>query len=417
MYSIKIRLYLNKKQQEKLESIFNSCRFIYNKCLSYKIDTYNNEKRILSEFDLVNYYGQVLRKDPNYSFLLNTNSKLHNSTILHVNSSFVNFIKHNKGFPKFKSKREKEKSCKFPNKAISVNFLSEGKYLNFITDFNRVRFRTSKKYLEILKSIKRDDIQNITVTKKRSGIYEASICLNKSKPKGKKLKDTNSIIGIDLGVKQLLTLSDNTSFQNKKFYKKEDIKLKKLQRKLSKSIKCFKESKNEDSKYFGKNKGKNLEKNRLKVARLNEKITNQKDTYIHEITSKIINENQVIIMEDLNVQGMLKNHKLARSIQNVSFYEIKRQLEYKSSFYGRELILVDRFFPSSKTCSCCGSKKKDLKLSDRVYKCNNPSCGVEIDRDLNAAINIRNEGIKIKNNLHLNVKVIKKKSRGPLLRT
>jgi putative transposase len=412
MYTLKVRLYLNKQQKENIELLFDTCRFVYNKCLSYKIDVYKNTKKSLTEFDLVNYYNQVLRKDSNYSFLLNTNSKPHKAVITNLNKAYQNFFKNNKGFPKYKSKREKEKSCKFTNLAISKEFLSEGKYLNFVKGLYNVRFRCSKEYVQILNSIKRDDIVNITVTKKRSCIYEASILLKLNKPKGKKLKETDSIVGIDLGINKLLTLSDNTSFENKKFYKKEDIKLKKLQKKLSKSIECFKESKNEESKYFEKNFGKNLEKNRLKVARLNKKITNQKNNYIHEITSKIVNENQVIIMEDLNVQGMLKNHKLARSIQNASFSEIKRQLEYKSSFYGRELILVDRFFPSSKTCSCCGNKKKDLKLSDRIYKCDNPSCGAEIDRDLNAAINILNEGKRIKGSRNTF-----NNSRGSLLRT
>jgi putative transposase len=411
MYSIKVRLYLNKQQQEKLETIFDACRFTYNKALSHKINTYTNSKKSLSKNDISKYYHGFLRKE--FSFLKDVNTKVVKQSLRDLDKAFKNFFKNNKGFPKFKSKREKEKKCRFPNDAISKEFLSEGKYLNFIKGLYKVRFRCSKEYLEILQSIKRDDdIENITVTKKRSGIYEASICLNKSKPKGKKLKETDSIIGIDLGIKELLVLSDGTVHKNNKYYLKSEKKLKKLQRKLSKSIECFKESKNPKSKYFTKNKGKNLEKNRLKVARLNEKITNQKDTYIHEITSKIINENQVIVMEDLNVSGMLKNHKLARSIQNVSFSEIKRQLQYKSSFYGREFILIDRFFPSSKTCSCCGNKKKDLKLSDRVYKCNNPSCGIEIDRDLNAAINIRNEGIRIMNNRN-----VISKSRGPLLRT
>lgn len=136
----------------------------------------------------------------------------------------------------------------------------------------------------------------------------------------------------------------------------------------------------------------NRTKARLKLAKAHERIRNQKQDFLHNITSKIINENQVIIIEDLNVSGMLKNHKLAKSIQELSLYEFRRQLEYKSKWYGRELILVDRWFPSSKTCSCCGWKNKDLKLSDREFKCQD--CGSVLDRDLNASLNIEMEGLK-----------------------
>jgi IS605 OrfB family transposase len=137
----------------------------------------------------------------------------------------------------------------------------------------------------------------------------------------------------------------------------------------------------------------NRKKATVKLAKVHQKIKNQKLDYLHNITTKIVNENQVIVLEDLNVSGMMKNHKLAKSIQELGLYEMRRQFEYKSKWYGRELIFVSRWFPSSKTCSCCGWKNNNLKLSDREFICE--ECGLVIDRDENAAINIENEGIRI----------------------
>ena len=192
-----------------------------------------------------------------------------------------------------------------------------------------------------------------------------------------KFNKTNNIIGIDLGIKDLIITSNGEKFENKQFYRKQESKLKKLNRKFAKTQK--------DS--------NNHKKIRVKIAKLNDKIRNQRLWYIHHIVNQLLNENQVIVMEDLNVSGMIQNHKLAKSIQDVSFCELKQILQYKASWNDKQVIFIDRFYPSSKLCSGCGYKKDDLQLSDREWVC--PECGAIHDRDINAAKNILEEGKRI----------------------
>ena len=192
-----------------------------------------------------------------------------------------------------------------------------------------------------------------------------------------KFNKTNNIIGIDLGIKDLIITSNGEKFENKQFYRKQESKLKKLNRKFAKTQK--------DS--------NNHKKIRVKIAKLNDKIRNQRLWYIHHIVNQLLNENQVIVMEDLNVSGMMQNHKLAKSIQDVSFCELKQILQYKASWNDKQVIFIDRFYPSSKTCHCCGYKNDSLQLSDREWVC--PECGAIHDRDINAAKNILEEGKRI----------------------
>ena len=188
---------------------------------------------------------------------------------------------------------------------------------------------------------------------------------------------TNKIVGIDLGIKDLMITSNGEKFENKQFYRKQENKLKKLNRKFAKTQLT----------------SNNHQKIRVKIAKLNEKIKNQRLWYIHHIVNQLLNENQVIVMEDLNVSGMIQNHKLAKSIQDVSFSELKQILQYKASWEDKQVIFIDRFYPSSKLCSDCGYKNDLLQLSDREWVC--PECGVVHDRDINAAVNILNEGKRI----------------------
>ena len=191
------------------------------------------------------------------------------------------------------------------------------------------------------------------------------------------MPQSQNTVGIDLGIKDFITTSEGETFENKHFKKSVSDRLKKLQRQLSRKQK-------------GSN---NRNKARLKLAKLNKRINDSKLNYLHEVTNTLINENQVICIEDLNVKGMVKNHRLAESISEMNFGEFVRMLEYKASWYDRVVVKVDRFYPSSKTCNHCGYIKKDLKLSDRRWIC--PICGEIIDRDYNAACNIRDKGIEI----------------------
>jgi putative transposase len=188
---------------------------------------------------------------------------------------------------------------------------------------------------------------------------------------------TGKMVGIDLGLKSFATLSGSTVIDNIKFFREKQSEIVKIQRHLSRK----------------KKGGNRYRKNKLRIARLHNKIANKRNYFLHSVTTYLADNYDVICIEDLNVSGMLSNHKLAKAISDTSFYQFRSMLEYKCNWYGKELVVIDRFYPSSKTCSKCGWKKEDLTLSDRVFKCEN--CGMEIDRDLNAAINIKRVGVDI----------------------
>lgn len=213
-----------------------------------------------------------------------------------------------------------------------------------------------------------------TVSKNACGQYFVSILADTPiEGKGK----TGKVVGIDLGLKSFATLSDGTIIDNVKFFREKQSEIAKMQKHLSRKIK-------------GSNR---YRKNKLRIARLHNKIVNRRKYFLHNITTYLVDNYDIICIEDLNVGGMLANHKLAKAIFDASFYQFRSMLEYKCRWYGKELSIIDRFYPSSKTCSNCGWKKEDLTLSDRIFKCEN--CGIEIDRDLNAAINIKRVGVDI----------------------
>lgn len=217
-------------------------------------------------------------------------------------------------------------------------------------------------------------ILSCTVSRNCSGQYFVSIAVDTNisiKPK------TGKEVGIDLGIKEFATLSDNTVFENQKYLRNNQSKIQRIQKHLSKKVR-------------GSSRYKKL---KLRLAKLHNHIANSRSNYIHNITSYLVNNYDIICIEDLNVSGMIKNHCLASSVSDASFSMFRSQLEYKCGWYGKKLVVIDRFYPSSKTCSCCGWRDPDLKLSDRVFKCEN--CGNEMDRDLNAAINIKRVGVDI----------------------
>ena len=218
---------------------------------------------------------------------------------------------------------------------------------------------------------------NITLKKSNTNKYFCSICCECQEPE--KLEKNHYNIGFDLGLKDFLIDSDGIVINNPKYFRKSQEKLAKEQRKLSHCIKG----------------SKNYIKQKLKVALIYEKVKNQRKDFQHKISSQLVNENQVIVSEDLNVKGMLKNHKLAKSIQNASFSSFCNMIDYKAKWYGRTYIKVGNFYPSSKLCHCCGYKNTTLTLADREWEC--PNCHTLLDRDKNAALNILNEGLKILN--------------------
>jgi putative transposase len=370
--AIKVRLYLNNEQRNYINSLLGSYRFVYNQSLAYKKNLYETEKKNTSLSDLGHYFHQDLRNE--YDWLKEHNTKVLKQSIINLEVAYKNFFKLHKGFPKFKSKHDEQKA-RFPQEAVaSKTFNEETSRLNLTKTIKGLNFECSKRDKKYLYKNKRG-IKSVTIIKTKSGKYFATLLIDGELLRT--VKSTNKSVGIDLGIKTLLTFSDGKTIDNPKWIRKNENQLNKLHKQLSKKVKG----------------SSNRNKARLKLAKKHEKIKNQKQDFLHNITTKIINENQVIVLEDLNVSGMMKNHKLAKSIQELGLYEMRRQLEYKSKWYGRELIFVSRWFPSSKTCCECGWKNNNLTLADREFICQ--ECGNVIDRDLNASINIQKEGIRI----------------------
>ena len=373
--AIKIRLYPNKEQALKLNKVLGCYRFVYNQTLALKQQEYNENKKSLGLKDLSKYFHGELLKDENYAWLKEENTKVLKESIRQMLSAYEKFFKQHNGFPKFKTKKDKQ-SALFPLDAISKKNTFETRKITLTKPLKDIRFRCSDLYFNRLKQY-HDRIRSATLSKTKSGNFFLSILIELPNEEVVKFKLTNEHVGIDLGVKDFVITSDGEVFENKHFYKSQEQKIAKLQRQLSKKQKC----------------SNNRNKVRIKLAKAFEKLNNQKENYIHSVVNELLTYYDVIFMEDLNVSGMLKNHKLAKAIQEVGFYRFKSILVDKAFNNGKQVIFVDRFYPSSKTCSVCGYKKHDLKLSDRVWIC--PQCGEHHDRDLNAAINILLEGERI----------------------
>ena len=373
--SIKIRIYPDINQKQFISKQLGCCRFIYNKLLDYRTTSFKDKNISISSSQLGKYLTN-LKKQKDYIFLTEVYDRCLRQTLIDLLNAYDKFFKLNKGYPKFKSKKDTKQSCRFPNDVFNrKNYVCNkinGNRITLITQLKNILFKCSKRD-EIYLNHNQKYIHSVTLIKTSTEKYYLSILIDYNIKQKYKL---NTTIGLDLGIKDFIVDSNENRYENKHFYKNKEQKLKKLQRQLSKKQK-------------GSN---NRNKIRIKLAKVHEKIKNQRNTYLHQITSKLVNENQIICIEDLNVNGMMSNHKLAKSIQELCLYEFKRQLEYKCRWYGRQLIIIDRFFPSSKTCHNCGCIYKDLKLSDREWIC--PNCNKVIDRDYNASLNILDEGLK-----------------------
>ena len=373
--AIKIRLYPNKEQELKLNKVLGCYRFVYNQTLARKQQEYNENNKSLGLTDLSKYFHNELLKDEQYSWLKEQNTKVMKQSIRQMLSAYEKFFKQHNGFPKFKSKKDKQ-SALFPLEAISKNNKFETRKITLTQPLKDIRFKCSDLYFNRLKQY-HDMIRSATLSKTKSGNFFLSVLIELPNEDVVKFHQTNEHVGIDLGVKDFVITSDGEVFENKHFYKSQEQKIAKLQRQLSKKQK-------------GSN---NRNKARTKLAKVFEKLNNQKKNYIHSVVNELLRYYDIIFMEDLNVKGMLKNHKLAKAIQEVGFYRFKSILVDKAFNNGKQVVFVDRFYPSSKTCSVCGYKKHDLKLSDRVWTC--PQCGEQHDRDINAAMNILLEGERI----------------------
>ena len=373
--AIKVRLYPNKTQEQTLNKVLGSYRFVYNQMLALKQNTYNDNKKSLGFIDLSKYFYGTLRKDEQYVWLKEQNTKVLKQAIRQMLTAYDRFFKQHNGFPKFKSKKDKE-SALFPLEAISKRNNFNERKITLTKPLKGIRFRCSDLYFNRLQRHK-DEIRSATLSKTKSGNYFLSILIDLPQEEIIKFEQTNKHVGIDLGVKDFVITSDGEVFENKHFFIKEEDNIAKLQRQLS-------------NKQKGSN---NRNKQRIKIAKVFERLTNQKNNYIHSVVNELLVHYDTVFMEDLNIQGILKNHKIAKAIQEIGFYKFRQILEDKARSNYKQVVFVDRFYPSSKTCHKCGYINKELTLNDREWIC--PICGEHHDRDLNAAINILHEGERI----------------------
>ena len=351
----KYRLMPNLAQAELINKHIGSCRLVYNLALETKQRAYAGKRVNLSCFDLAKQLPGLKEVCP---FLREINSQSLQQSIINMDTAFTRFFKGQTDFPKFKRKDARQ-SFNIPQNVV----LDNGK-------LSIPKFKEGIKI--ILHRAIIGDIRQATISKTPTGKYFVSILVDNKKelPKKKVVKESTTI-GIDLGIKSFIVLSTGKSLDNPKFLKASLSKLKYTQRKYSK--------------YKGK-------RTKHKLASIHEKVANQRKNFLHIVSTRLIRENQSIATEDLNIPGMVKNHKLARSINDAGWGEFMRQLEYKADWYGKNIIRIGRFDPSSKACSVCGNINKELTLNDREWACN--GCGTVLNRDVNAAINIKNFALK-----------------------
>ena len=363
--AFKYRIYPNKKQQELIQKTFGCTRFVYNYYLNKRKEMYENDRTTFT-YNMCSKDLTSLKKD--LEWLKEVDSVGLQSSLKDLDYAYQKFFKEHTGYPKFKSKKNRYKSYKTKNTNNCLDFIN--KHIK-LPKLGLVKVRD--------KQIPQGRILNATISQEPNGHYYCSLCCTDIE--FQQYPKTNKNVGIDLGIYDFAILSDRIKIENPQFYEQSEKKLAKLQRELSR-------------KTIGSSR---WEKARLKVAKLQKHIANQRNDFLQKLTTTIISNYDVISIEDLDVKSMKETDSKIRNkrVGDVSWSEFRRMLTYKSQWYGKELSVIDRYYPSSQICHVCGHR--DGKKSEDIRSWICPHCHSELDRDINAAINILNEGLRILN--------------------
>lgn len=361
----KYRIYPNKKQQELIQKTFGCCRFVYNYFLDLRISEYKNNQKSLNYYDTSKMLTELKKEN---EWLKEPDKDSLQKSLKDLDSAYQKFFKEHTGYPKFKSKKNRYKSYRTSCSNNNIRF--NNKHIR-LPKLGMVKVRD--------KQIPQGRILNATVSQEPNGHYYCSLCCTEIEIKP--YEKTGENIGIDLGIVDFAILSDESKIENPRFYEKSEQKLIKLQRGLSR--KTIESS--------------NWNKIRIKIAKLYKHISNQRTDFLHKLTTNIVKKYDVIAIEDLDIKSMKETDNTIRNkrVGDVSWYEFRKQLTYKSKWYGKDLSVIDRYYPSSQVCHICGFRSG--KKSEDIRKWTCPNCGEELDRDINAAINILHEGLRILN--------------------